>query len=340
MQPIDPAQEYDIRLEKVWKEFGSTAVVSDASLEVERGEIFGFVGPSGSGKTTTVRLLTGVYQPTRGRALVLGEEPSEFSRRNRERIGYLPQSFVMYPNLSVVENMRFASSLYGLGPRERQSMIRRSLEFVELWDVRDRLASQLSGGMLRRLGLAAATVHSPQLIFADEPTAGIDPVLRERFWDGFKALREQGRTLFVTTQYVTEAEYCDHVALMAEGKIVANDTPEALRRLALGGEAIDLRYSDLSRQQAATLEQLPGVNRMERKTSDEVRLFVTDASAILPVLVNTVQEKGGTVDFVEEYRPNFDEVFVLLLQKTQEVEGEILEQAPVAPAIVHTEGGR
>lgn len=335
MQATLPTTEYDIRMDRVSKEFDKQTVVENASLDVQRGEIFGFVGPSGSGKTTTVRMMTGVYAPTSGQISVLGQEPAHFSRHNRESFGYLPQQFVLYPNLSVMENMRFAASLYGLGYRERGPKIQRALEFVELWDVRGRLADQLSGGMRRRLGLAAATVHEPRLVFADEPTAGIDPVLRERFWEGFKELRERGRTLFVTTQYVTEAEYCDHVALMAEGKIVANDTPEGLRRKSLGGEAIDVEYTGLGRDAVAFLEDIPGVRSVQRKRTGEARLIVDDASSLIPVLVNAISEKGGSIEFIEEYRPNFDEVFVLLVQQTGKVEGEVVEQATAAPQIFH-----
>lgn len=309
--------EQDIVVDRASKTFDGQTAVSDATFSVGRGEIFGFVGPSGSGKTTTIRMLTGVYTPTAGHVEVLGQEPSRFSRKNRESIGYLPQQMVMYPNLSALENIRFVASMYGLTPILRRKRIHEALTFVDLWDSRDKLVSELSGGMRRRLQLAAALAHSPRLIFADEPTAGIDPVLRERLWDGFNELRGQGRTLFITTQYVTEAEYCDHVALMADGRVIANDTPEALRQLAVGGEAIDVRASGLTPEIVGLLERLEGVRQVEAQGFESLRVYVEDAATLLPVLVNTLQERGATVSHVEEYRPTFDEVFVRLLEQNR-----------------------
>jgi ABC-2 type transport system ATP-binding protein len=314
MEPVTQAPEYDIVATGVSKEFDGAKVISDVDLSVERGQIFGFIGPSGSGKTTTVRLLTGVYTPTEGSIHVLGKDPSRFSRRDRERIGYLPQHFVLYANLSVMENMRFVCSLYGINPFRRGARIKRALEFVRIWDDRGKLASEISGGMRRRLGLAAALVHRPSLIFADEPTAGIDPILREHFWNEFKQLKGQGRTLFVTTQYVTEAEYCDRVALMDAGKIIALDTPDGLRRKALGGEAIDIQAQGIPGETLQRLARLPGVVRVQPRSYEDTRVYVEDAGKILPALLGELQKMGVTVDHAEEYRPNFDEVFVLLLE--------------------------
>lgn len=315
--------EYDIVMDRASKQFEGTPVVTDASFQVKRGEIFGFIGPSGSGKTTTVRMLTGVYTPSEGQLRVLGENPAHFRRRTRERIGYLPQQFALYPNLSAIENMRFVASLYGISPMRRRKRIQESLEFVQLWEARNTLAGDLSGGMQRRLMLASVMTHQPQLIFADEPTAGIDPVLREHFWEEFQQLREQGRTLFVTTQYVTEAEYCDHVALMAEGRIIANDTPEGLRRQAIGGEAIDLRSAGFTPDILQRVQAEEGVNHIEQRAHDDIRVFVDDASTRMAELMNTLQEVNAGITYVEEYRPNFDEVFVLLLEKNSRSPEEV-----------------
>jgi ABC-2 type transport system ATP-binding protein len=189
-----------IRAEGLTKEFGGQAVVQDVTFEVPRGAIFGYLGPSGSGKTTTLRMLTGIYQPTSGEVTVLGHHPSHFSQSTREKIGYMPQLFVLYPELTVWENLNFAGSIYGMGLR-RGKRLKELLDFVELSDARNKLARQISGGMQRRLSLAATLVHDPELIFLDEPTAGIDPVLRRKFWDHFKQLQHEGRTLFITTQY-------------------------------------------------------------------------------------------------------------------------------------------
>ena len=171
---------------------------------------------------------------------VLGEEPRRFRRQTRERIGYMPQSFTLYPDLTVRENVDFVASLFGMLWRSRRRRTREVLELVDLWDVRGRRAGRLSGGMQRRLELAGALVHDPALLFLDEPTAGIDPLLRGRVWDELHRLRDEGRTLLVTTQYVNEAESCDQVALIAGGRLIALATPAELRRLAAGGDVIEI----------------------------------------------------------------------------------------------------
>ena len=183
----------------------------------------GLIGPSGAGKTTTIRVLTGALVPTNGKVSVLGEEPRHFRRQTRERIGYMPQSFTLYPDLTVRENVDFVASLFGmLVPRGTDQA---GPELVDLWDVRSRRAGRLSGGMQRRLELACALVHDPALLFLDEPTAGIDPLLRARIWTELHRLRDAGRTLIVTTQYVNEAESCDRVALISDGRLLALATP-------------------------------------------------------------------------------------------------------------------
>ena len=211
--------------------FAKDAGVFDQTYELPEGTIFGMIGPSGCGKTTTVRLMIGLLAPERGNLTCAGPGADSLSRRRRERIGYMPQQFVLYPNLTW-ENLNFVASLYGMGYcRRRKQRWSKVLEFVELSDARDRLGSQLSGGMQRRLELACTLVHDPLLMFADEPTAGIDPVLRGKFWDHFRQLRDQGRTLFVTTQYVGEASLLRLGGGDARGpRCWLVDTPEGLRR--------------------------------------------------------------------------------------------------------------
>lgn len=305
-----------IRAERLTKRFGDEVAVNAVSLTVPRGMIFGFIGPSGSGKTSTVRLLTGIAEPTEGELEVLGARPDVFPPRLRARIGYMPQLFVLYPDLSVWENLHFVASLYGLGP-SRVKRMKALLEFVELGAHRHKPARQLSGGMQRRLSLAATLVHDPDVIFLDEPTAGIDPVLRSKFWDYFRDLRDRGRTLFVTTQYVGEAAYCDQVGIMREGRLLTVDTPEGLRRQALGGEGVDIRLEDrLAPALAAELQALPP-NRGDLiwHGQRQLRLTVDDASTALPQLAAWFQERGIAVAAMEPYHPPFDDVFVELIRR-------------------------
>jgi ABC-2 type transport system ATP-binding protein len=309
-----------IELKNVTKRFGDKTVLSDLNFDVREGEIFGFIGPSGSGKTTCIRLMTGVLEPTEGEVRLMGMDPAKPTANIRERFGYLPQLFVLYPNLTVKENMNFAGSLYGIGPVKRRRRIKEMLEFVELTEAANRLAANVSGGMLRRLELAASLLHDPPLLFADEPTAGIDPVLRGKFWDEFRHLRGQGRTIFVTTQYVGEIEYCDRVGIIQEGRIVALDTPTGLRRTALGGEMVDITTEELMRDSVADLRQLPVVHDVlfHQQNRNQVRVNVVEASEAIPQLVQCLNSSGSTVLSVEEYKPSFDEIFVALMKRGDE----------------------
>ena len=202
----------------------------------------GLIGPSGCGKTTLIRILLGIREPTAGEVEVLGGRPVDSSPAQRARIGYLPQLPSLFPNLSLWNNLRFAAALYGVRRRGRR---RRLHQRARLRRPRRRprasCCAHASGGMQRRLALAAALVHDPELILLDEPTAGIDPILRERFWTYFRSLRDDGRTLIVSTQYVGEAADCDLVAVMCAGRVLALDTPDGLRRRAFGGDLIDVR---------------------------------------------------------------------------------------------------
>ena len=308
-------RENIIQTNQISMVFNDVAAVKDVSFYVPRGSIFGFIGPSGSGKTTTMRILTGYYRPTSGEVRVLGRSPENFSRKDRENIGYLPQSFGLYPNLNVWENLNFAASIYGM-PIRRHDQLIKILEFVELDKDRDKLASQLSGGMQRRLNLAATLIHEPDLIFLDEPTAGIDPVLRGKFWDRFRELKAQGHTLFVTTQYVSEAAYCDIVGVINEGQIIRVDTPDQLRYQAYGGDLVELRTAervDYKSQQA--INSLPFViSRVQLADNNSIRLVVKEAKTDIPALLDWAREQGIEVESIEEYLPPFDDVFLQLVQ--------------------------
>ncbi len=298
------------------KTFGDEVAVSDLSFNIPKGLIFGFIGPSGSGKTTTIRMLTGTYTPTSGEAIVLGHQPSNFTRAIREQIGYMPQLFSLYPNLSVWENMNFAASLYGVGLFDRNDRLNELLDFVELSKHKSKLVRDLSGGMKRRLSLAATLVQDPELIFLDEPTAGIDPVLRNKFWDEFNQIKGEGKTLFVTTQYVSEVTYCDLVGVMDEGKLVIVDTPSNIRYKAYGGEVINLETEQPLRWPIIeAMENLPFVKGAAKVISDhQLRLVVNKANTDIPDLMEWCNAQGIQVHTIEEYLPPFDDVFVHLIE--------------------------
>lgn len=308
--------------------FAPGAGVFDLTYTVPEGSILGMIGPSGCGKTTTVRLALGLYTPQRGSLNVFNRPPSTFRASDREMIGYIPQQFVLYPNLTVSENAAFVASLYGMRGSAIKQRLDELLAFTDLTEASNRLASQLSGGMQRRLMLTCALMHNPHLLFADEPTAGIDPVLRGRFWEYFRQLRDEGRTLFVTTQYVGEAAYCDYVAVMRKGRLLAVDTPESLRRRVLGGEIIHMTLEDPSRVPEA-LELLRRYEHVQHadllpNTNNQLQVTVEDAGEWMPEVLNLLEDPTGpgiVVSSAEEFHISYDDVFIKLMEQEEAANG-------------------
>ena len=297
----------------VSRKFGDRVVVRDMDFEVGAGTILGIVGPSGSGKTTTIRMVTGALAPTSGDIRVLGERPTRFHRSTRERIGYMPQLFTLYPDLTARENVDFVASLLGLLWPRRRRRTKEVLTLLQLWDVRGRRAGQLSGGMKRRLELAAALVHQPDLLILDEPTAGIDPLLRRTVWDEIHRLRDGGATAVVTTQYVTEAEECDYVALVAGGRRIAFGTPDEVRRSALGGEVVEVTMHDLF--DASTLHGGSGVRSIRQTGPKSFQMVVDNAGTATPEAIQAMAEAGVEVESIREFRPTFEDVFTALVER-------------------------
>ena len=311
-----------IKAKNLKKSFGDEKVLAGLDLTVEEGEIFGLIGPSGSGKSTFLRTLTGYLAPSEGEVEVLGKPPLGFTPKDRRRIGFMPQGFVLYGERSVRQTLNFVGGLYGLMFLKRRRRVREALEFVELWEHRRKRASEASGGMQRRLQLAAAVVHEPELLFVDEPTANLDPILRRRFWEEFRRLREEGRTLFVTTQYVGEAELCDRVGLLSDGTLVAVGTPEELRRRAFDGEFIQLVLGGDPGSLGGRLEALDKIGRVVEVRQDEgaeeaashIRLVVEDADVAVPKVMEALN--GADVRSLDVPKPSFDEVFFRLVKET------------------------
>jgi ABC-2 type transport system ATP-binding protein len=297
----------------VTRAFDGRVVVNDITFDVHASTILGVVGPSGSGKTTTIRMLTGTLGRTNGVIRVLGEDPMRFSRRVRSRLAYMPQLFSLYEDLSAQENVGFVAALYGIGPFARTGRIKRALEVVDLLDARHVLARNLSGGMQRRLELACALVHEPDVLFIDEPTAGIDPLLRQAVWDELRRLRSEGRTLVVTTQYVSEAEYCDRVALILDGELVALDAPEALRQMVFGGDVLNITAD--RPVDPGLLAPVAGVDNVRQSHPRTLTATVSDAGALTPRIVEAMGAEGVGVVGIEEYQPTFDEVFTGLVER-------------------------
>ena len=315
----DPAPSDDrpddssaLRFSAVGKQFDDRWIVRGLDVDVPRGTILGLVGPSGCGKTTTVRLATGTYRPDEGEVLVLGSDPAARPTAQRTAIGYLPQTPVLFDDLSLWENLNFHASLNGV-PWRRRARLNDMLALVDLEGEERKLIRDASGGMQRRLALAATLVHDPALLILDEPTAGIDPLLRRQIWDHFRLLSEQDRTLIVTTQHVNEAAHCDVVVVLDEGTVIAVGPPEELRRTAIGGDAVILRFTEPVDDTVLTQLTEHGCRSVDRIDRSSVRIVVEQSSSDVPKVLRRLEEFGSPVDESADVPVDWDEVFIALV---------------------------
>ncbi len=221
---------FAVKVEHLTKKFGKFTAVDNVSFEVAKGEIFGFLGPNGAGKSTTIRMLCGILTPTSGLGLVAGFDIAKEPEEVKQNIGYMSQKFSLYEDLSVEENIDFYAGIYSIKKEERPSVKERILGVTNLQGQEKMLAGELPTGLKQRLALGCAIVHQPPILFLDEPTSGVDPISRRQFWDLIRNLSRNGTTVFVTTHFMDEAEYCNHIAFIASGKLVNIGTPTELKR--------------------------------------------------------------------------------------------------------------
>jgi ABC-2 type transport system ATP-binding protein len=301
-----------LRFDGVGKQFDDRWIVRDLDVRVPVGTILGMVGPSGCGKTTTVRLATGTYRPDEGTVEVLGADPLARPTAERTAIGYLPQTPVLFDDLSLWENLNFHASLNGV-PWRRRTRLHDVLDLVDLDGEERKLVRDASGGMRRRLALAATLVHDPVLLVLDEPTAGIDPLLRRQLWDHFRELAGDDRTLVVTTQHVNEAAHCDVVVVLDEGRVVAVGTPDELRRAAYGGDVVLLRLAaGVNDRVVAELDEY-GCLRVDAVDATQVRIVLSQASSDLPDLLRRLEAAEIVVEESSEVPVDWDEAFIALV---------------------------
>lgn len=241
------AEKSTIVTENLVKRFGEFTAVDEVSFTVHPGEIFGFLGPNGSGKTTTIRMMLGLLTPTSGNVEVLGVPVLEQPEAIRSRVGYMSQRFSLYNDLTVLQNLRFYGTAYGLSNEGLKQQIDRALQMAGLEGREDVRTQELSGGWRQRLALGAAILHEPEVLFLDEPTAGVDPLSRRDFWELLYQLVADGVTVFVTTHYMDEAEHCHRLALLQRGQIIASGSPDEMRNQGMHGQVLEIVSSDSAR---------------------------------------------------------------------------------------------
>jgi ABC-2 type transport system ATP-binding protein len=315
---VTMADSEAIRTERLKKSFASVTAVDELSLTIPAGELFGLVGSDGAGKTTTLRMLTGIMDPSGGEAFVLGNSMSRKADAVHGSIGYMSQRFGLYPDLTVLENLLFYSDIQMIPRRGRDARIEELLNFAKLTPFKGRAAGKLSGGMKQKLGLACALVHKPRVLFLDEPTNGVDPVSRRDFWRILYGLLAEGVTIFVATAYLDEAERCGRVGLMHRGKLLACDAPRELKKLMKGG-VLELSTSDPRRAVRLLSKTFPSGS--VALFGDTMHLYSPDPVQAKETAARTLASDGVELARVREIQPSLEDLFVSLLNE-QTVQGQ------------------
>ena len=298
-----------IQIDGLSKRFRNTTAVSGVELNVMRGEMFGLVGPDGAGKTTTMRMLCGIIEPDSGAGYILGFDLWTESKDIQQRIGYLSQRFSLYGDLTVDENIEFFAEIRQIADYcKRRDQL---LEFTRLSPFRDRLADNLSGGMRQKLALACTLIHTPEIVFLDEPTVGVDPVSRREFWLILAELQRQGTTIFMTTPYLDEAERCTRIALMNNGGIMTCDTPAALRN-SMHGSVVELVASD-TRKAHGILRDLSHARELQA-FGDRINIVVDDADSAIRQIKQSIETAGIGIESLRTVSPSIENVFISMIR--------------------------
>jgi ABC-2 type transport system ATP-binding protein len=309
-----------IKTEQLTKHFKNVEAVTGLNLEVKKGEVYGLVGPDGAGKTTTLRLLSAIMDPTQGNATIAGFDLRREPERIKAHIGYMAQQFALYGDLTVLENINFFADVFGVRGKARRQRTERLLEFARLTEFTGRQAGRLSGGMKKKLGLACALIHEPDVLYLDEPTTGVDPVSRREFWDILANLHVEGTTILVSTPYMDEAERCSRVGLMYGGRLIEQGTPNQLKGL-IPGQLVEFRpESDqiqgvgLLRKTDRLLAQQEGVLEVQTY-GDLMRVFVDDLSQRQDQLVAALAAERIRAENLRRAAPQMEEAFISLVSR-------------------------
>lgn len=292
------------------KQFGDLVAVDHVNLQVAEGEIFGLLGPNGAGKTTMVRMLCGLLTISEGTAEVVGYNVSSQPEQVKKNIGYMSQSFCLYEDLTVSENLNFFARIYGLEKQDAKKRVAEVLDIVQMSEMERRLAGVLSGGLKQRLALACALVHNPKLLVLDEPTAGVDPPLRRVFWSYFRQLNRQGISILLNTHYMDEAALCDRLGIMRNGNLDAVGTPNELRRETTRGDTVDVLCSNVEAAKSL-LEAEDYIFSVERQDG-WLRVTVAEVNSVLPRIISKLDHARISVDQVRVSEVKLEDVFVKL----------------------------
>ncbi len=304
--------DWVVEVENLEKRFGAFRAVAGVTFSVRRGEIFGFLGPNGAGKSTTIRMLCGLLAPTSGRGRVAGFDIVRETEAIKSRIGYMSQKFSLYDELTVEENIDFFSGIYRL-PKEKKSPRKEwVLAMAGLRDRRHTRTSDLSGGWKQRLALGCAVLHEPPILFLDEPTSGVDPNSRRQFWDLIYEMSGQGVTVFVTTHYMEESEYCDRLGIVYRGELIALGTPRELKTRHMADAVLDLHCSQ-PHEAMALIERLPAVKEAAL-FGNGVHAVTADATAAEAAIRRTLADAGLALTRIERITPTLEDVFVSLIE--------------------------
>jgi len=300
--------QYAVEVKDLEKKFGDFTAVDKISLEVGKGEIFGFLGPNGSGKTTTIRMLCGLLTPTSGWGEVSGFDIQKETEKIKANIGYMSQKFSLYQDLTVEENIDFYSGIYRVPKEMKKERKEWVLSIAGLSEKRHHLTSDLAGGWKQRLALGCALLHDPEILFLDEPTAGVDPSSRRDFWDLIYRLSQKGTTVFVTTHYMDEAEHCDRIGLIFQGKIVALGSPRYLKKELMSEKVIYLEC-DRSLDSLVLLEKEENIKEVAL-FGKGLHLVVENVDLTLPLIQRVLSKHGINISKLESIAPSLEDVFV------------------------------
>ena len=306
-----PVNKSMIKTTDLAKSFGDNVAVDRLNLEIQKGELYGLVGPDGAGKTTTMRLLAAIMDPTSGDAWVAGSSIITQGELIKEKIGYMSQRFGLYEDLTVMENLVFYADLYDVHQKARSARIERLLGFSNLAPFQDRLAGKLSGGMKQKLGLACALIHTPEVLFLDEPTNGVDPVSRRDFWKILYDLLKEGVTILVSTAYLDEAERCTRIGLMHKGRILIENEPKKIRN-SLDISMIEV-WSDNARSLVAPVKTIQGVTQVGLY-GDRLHISLEKNTPVAGI-INHLKQMGIEVKDFREILPSLEDVFIAMVER-------------------------